>query len=217
MLSTIKSAVLGTGLSLASFAASAQATMKDIVTKPDLPLTFMGVDFSGTRYFGDPGTVSPTEMKGLFTRIDDLMVKEADKYDLAKALHRNSVSYNISIAESVNEKIDPGTIISADKGLRNRFTAEKVAEQVKRYTYPAGSSGTGMMFVVEDLVKSEELTVFWVTFVDMATKKVIYTEKIGGTAGGFGFRNHWAGGIYDALKSIKSTKYANWKKRFAKG
>jgi len=203
------------GLSLASLAASAQ-TMKDIVTKPEMPLTFLGLDFSNVKYYGDPGTVSPTEMKGLLTKIDELMVKESDKFDVGKALHHDKVNYNISVAEAVNEKIDADALLSTDK-QRNRLTPEKVEATVKRYALPAGSTGVGVVFVMEELVKSEELTVFWVTFVDMASKKMIYTEKIGGTAAGFGFRNHWAGGIYDALKTIKSKSYANWKKKFAKG
>ena len=211
----LKSALCAAGLSLFSFGASAQ-TMKDLVTKPDLPLTFMGLDFSATKYFGDPGTVNPEEMKGLFTRMDDLMVKEMAKYDVGKALHHEKVNYNISFAESVNTKIDPASIISTDTGRRNSLTPEKIEAQVRHYTYPSGSTGLGVVFVMEELVKSEESTVFWITFVDLAARKMVYTEKIGGKALGFGFRNHWAGGVYNALKAIKSTNYANWKKKFAK-
>ena len=213
----LRAALLAASFSLATAAASAQ-TMKDIVTKPEIPLTFMGLDFSATRYYGSPGTVSPSEMKALFTKMDELMVNEADKYDLAKAFHHNQVNHNISFAESVNAKIDSMSIRVINSTIRTApLTPAKIEGMVKNYAYPVGSAGTGVVFVMEELDKPKELTVFWVTFVDLATKRMIYTEKIAGSAAGFGFRNHWAGGIYEALKAIKSTYYANWKKKFAKG
>lgn len=214
--SLLRSTLLATGLSLATFAASAQ-TVQDIVTKPNMPITFLGLDFSNVKYFGDPGTVVPSEMKGLFTKMNELMVKESDKYAVGKAVHHYIVNYNISVAEAVNEKIDPTTLLSTDNSQRNRFTTEKIEGFVKNYTFPASATGLGVVFVMEELVKPEELTVFWVTFVDMTSKKMIFTQKVGGTAMGFGFRNHWAGGIYDGIKNIKSIYYANWKKKFAKG
>lgn len=212
-LSILKSTLLAAGLALGSFTASAQ-TFPEVIANPDIPLTWLGLDFSGVKYFGDPMTVSPAEMKGLFTKMNELIVNEPAKYDLGKAFHRTKVTYNYSVAEAVNAKIDPATLVSADFNQRNRFNVEKINGVVSNYAFPAGSTGVGLVFVMEDLVKPGEQTVFWVTFVDMASKKMLYTEKIAGTAMGFGFRNHWAGGIYDALKTIKSRKYGEWKKKF---
>lgn len=214
--SFVRAALLAASFSFTTVVASAQ-TMKDIVTKPEMPLTFMGLDFSAARYYGDHGTVSPREMKALFTKMDELMVNEAEKYDIAKAFHHEQARYNISFAESVNAQIDSTAIRVVGTTERIALTPAKIEGMVKNYAYPIGSSGTGVVFVMEALDKPKELTVFWITFVDLATKRMIYTEKIAGNAGGFGFRNHWAGGIYNALKTIKSTNYANWKRRFAKG
>jgi hypothetical protein len=217
-LPVLKSAFLAVALAAANFVASAQTvTMKDFLTKPEVPLTCMGVDFSGAKYYGDPGTVSPQEMKSLFTRIDDLLVNESDKYDLAKAFKREKVNYAISIAESVNQKIDPGTIISTtDAGPTGRFTPAIVERMVGHYTYPSGASGVGVVFVVEDIMKTKEKEIIWVTFVDLASKKMLYTEKMSATGAGFGFRNHWAAPIYSVIKDIKSSMYGEWKKKFAK-
>jgi hypothetical protein len=216
ILPIFRSAALAVALSLASLAASAQ-TFGEFLTKPELPVTFMGVDFSATRYYGPPLTVDQGEMKGLFTKINELLVMESSKYDVAKALHRSGEAiYAINLAEAVNKEIDPSTIIvPSDAAPRPAFTIQNVQDMVKRYPYPAGSTGIGLVFVVEDIVKTRELEIFWVTFVDMSTKQVLYTEKMGGTGAGFGFRNHWARPLNAGIQTMKS-HYGQWKKKFGK-
>lgn len=216
LLPVLRAAALAATLSLASLAASAQ-TFGEFLNKPELPLTFMGVDYSNTKYYGPPFTVDQGEMKGLFTKINELLEKEADKYDLGEALRRTGpVAYVTYIAESVNLKIDPGTIIvPSDAAHRAPFTPQTVEDLVGRYTYPAGSTGIGLVFVVEEIVKNKETEIFWVTFVDLSTKKMLYTEKMAGAGLGFGFRNHWAHPLNDGISNTKS-RYREWKKRFAK-
>jgi hypothetical protein len=68
--------------------------------------------------------------------------------------------------------------------------------------------------VVESLNKNAEKLVAWVTFIDLATKKVIHTEKVEGKAGGFGFRNYWAGGVYKINQEIDKNLYKKWSKSF---
>lgn len=177
----------------------------------------MGIDFSNTRYYGPSFTVDQREMKGLFTKIDELLVAESGKYDIASALHRKGgTKYAIHIAESVNQQIDSSAIVMPS-GVppRPAFKVQTIIDQVTRYTYPAGSTGIGLVFVAEEIDKLQEQTVFWVAFVDLSTKKMLYTEKMAGSGSGIGFRNHWAHSFNDGIKTMKS-HYGQWKKRFAK-
>lgn len=210
----LKTTLLAALLSLAAIGAQAQ-TFGEFLSKPELPLTFMGVDFSATRYYGDPMTVDAGEMKGLFTKIDELLVKEASKYDLQKALHRTGpVEYAINIAEAVNARIDTAAIIVPAQGEpRAGFTPQTVEELVKHYTYTS-RTGVGLVFVVETINKRNESEVFWATFVDLATKRMLFTQKVSATGAGFGFRNHWAAPLNAGIKEIKN-HYGDWKKKFA--
>lgn len=215
-LPTLKSAVLAAALSVASLAASAQ-TFGEFLNKPEMPLTFMGVDYSNVKYYGDAMTVDPAEMKSLFIRIDELLVKEADKYDLQKALKRTSATkYAIHYSESVNEKIDPGTLI-VPKGSAPRaaFTAENINRLVTHYTYPSGGTGIGLVFIVEQVSKNSDSEMFWATFVDLATKKVLFSQKFQAKGNGFGFRNHWAAPLNAGIKLMKQ-EYGDWKKKYVK-
>lgn len=216
LLPVLRSAALVAVFSLASLAASAQ-TFGEFLSKPELPVTFIGADYSAVRYYGPPLTVGAGEMKGLFTKINDLLVKESGKYDIANALRRkNPTQYAIYLAESANQRIDTtALIVPSGKPARPAFTVQTIEQLVGRYSYPAGATGVGLVLVVESIEKNEEQEVFWATFVDMSTKRLLYTEKMGGTGNGFGFRNHWAHGLNDGIKTMKS-HYGQWKKKFAK-
>jgi hypothetical protein len=203
-------------LSLSAFSSFAQ-TISEVFNKPETPITWVGVDFSETKYFGDPGTVAPAEMKGLFSKINSLTINEPDKYDITKTFKRSStVTSNIGVTEAVNEKIDPAQIITPNTSAQSQINQSKIQSMVRRYNFPAGSSGVALTFIMDNLSKPTEQETFWVTFIDMKTKSVLFTEKVTGKAAGFGFRNHWAGGIYSGLKEIKSSYYAQWKKQVTK-
>ncbi|RYY16710.1 MAG: hypothetical protein EOO36_10785 [Cytophagaceae bacterium] len=216
LLPLLRSAALAAAFSLASLAASAQ-TFGEFLTNPELPVTFMGADYSAVRYYGPPLTVDAGEMKGLFIKINDLLVQESGKYDIASALRRkNPPNYAIFLAESVNQRLDTTTlIVPRGQAPRPAFTVQTIERMVGQYNYPAGSAGVGLVLVVESIEKNEEQEVFWATFVDMSTKRLLYTEKMGGTGNGFGFRNHWAHGLNDGIKTMKS-HYGQWKKKVAK-
>ena len=55
-------------------------TVKDIFTDAT-PITYLGIDFSNSKFYGDPGTVDGNEMVDLLKKINDVIVFEyAKKY-----------------------------------------------------------------------------------------------------------------------------------------
>jgi len=54
-----------------------------------------------------------------------------------------------------------------------------------------------------------------VTFFDIASRKIYFTEKMSGKTSGAGMRNYWAGAIKSIIKSMDS-KYSDWSKRYSK-
>lgn len=214
--SFIKTSATVAALALSTLSSFAQ-TIADVFNKPETPIIWVGIDFSATKYIGDPGTVAPAEMKGLFSKINTLTINEPDKYDITTAFKRSTtVSSKIEVTEAVNEKIEPAQIITPNQSEQNHLSESKIQSMVRRYNFPAGSSGVALAFIMENLSKPTEQETFWVTFIDMKTKSVLFTDKVTGKAAGFGFRNHWAGGVYAGLKEIKSTYYGKWKKQVTK-
>jgi hypothetical protein len=71
------------------------------------------------------------------------------------------------------------------------------------------------VFIVEGLNKPGAKGSMYVTFIDMATKKVLFSERMVGKAGGFGYKNYWAKSVFEVLEDIQKSKYKEWKNKNA--
>lgn len=185
----------------------------EVLTNKKLPITFLGVDFSKVTYIGDPGTVSLTEMRGLFNRISFLIPSEPNKYNIRRVFKKDSVSFNLESSVESNKNMDTTKIMSFNEKDYMKLEVGDVKGIVSSYNFTHGESGVGLLFVVDGLNKMNEELAMWVTYVNIDTKEVIFTEMVTGRAGGFGFRNHWAGGIASALKKIEMFLYSDWQKK----
>jgi hypothetical protein len=190
-------------------------TRADIFTSKNLPITWLGIDFSSVAYIGDPGTVDPEEMKVLFNKINFLIPSEPNKYDLKAAFKKDSLSYNISSTVESNQKINTSKLISFNSSDYKRLDESAIKKIVSGYNFENGEKGVGLMFVMDGLNKTEEEAAMWVTFINIDTKEVIFTEMLAGRTMGFGFRNHWAGTVCDVIAKVDVAKYWQWKKKYA--
>ncbi|NOX86391.1 MAG: hypothetical protein GXO86_10590 [Chlorobi bacterium] len=56
--------------------------------------------------------------------------------------------------------------------------------------------------IAESYSKPNVQGAYYVTFFDIATKKVLSTERMLAKPGGFGLRNYWAKTYYTVLKEV---------------
>lgn len=68
------------------------------------------------------------------------------------------------------------------------------------------------MFIVDRLVKAQETGCIYIVFFDVASRKVIFSEREIVEAGGAGFRNHWFGAVENAVKKLPKIYKAVHKK-----
>lgn len=183
-------------------------TLKDFFNSADVPLTYLGVDFTQAKILNELATGSDIRDRQ-FPAINQVIINEPKKYDVAKAFDRAQVTNDISFVNAKNAKIDADKIASSgsdDVHFKNT-TVESI---VKSYDF-GGKKGIGLLFIVETMNKVSVQAFIHVTLVDMATKKVLLTEKMIEKPAGFGFRNYWAKTIFEALDDIKKSKYKEWK------
>lgn len=172
-------------------------------TKPAIPdsaladLTFLGMDFSQTKYIGPP-----TEHKGVAEVTNDefrdryttawnrLFIDEPKKYDVAKMVLRPSVKYALDVTEKANAGIKKEFFGYSPEQFAT-LDAKKIGDLVSAYDFQ-GRTGTGLLFFVEGMNKNLREAGAWVTLVDMSTKKVLSATYATGRCGGWGFRNFWA-------------------------
>jgi hypothetical protein len=183
------------------------------VFKSETPVTWLGVDYSDMRFIG-PLDVSSSQLDDYAKVLNDLYVRETKKYNLASAFDKQTITNNLSYVEKANAAMNTDKITSSDSKDMTRYTAETISKIVKAYNIK--ESGIGLVYITEALSKNEQEGAYWVTFIDMKNGSVLMTERVKGKAGGFGFRNYWAGSFYSSLKQIKGSSYKEWRKKYAK-
>jgi hypothetical protein len=182
------------------------AQTKDDILSGNADITFLGLDFSQTKYIGDAtqykdaGVITNDDFRDKYTiGWNQLFIDEQKKYDVAKAIdYKKDIPYDLDITEKANNELKKD-FFSNDLSDYNKLTADKINAIVKRYNFQ-GKKGIGMIIFVEGMSKGKVEAGAWVTFVDMGTKKVLLTGYETGKAGGFGFKNYWAKAFLNILK-----------------
>jgi hypothetical protein len=199
-------------LFILSFNASiAFAQTKDDIFNGSADITWLGIDFSQTKFIGsatqfkDAGEITSAEFRDKYIPgWNQLFLDEQKKYDVAKALKRAEVKYAMEVTEKANSSIK-GNFFSNDPLDYKKLDEQKVATIVKGYDFQ-GKTGIGLMFIIDGMSKAKDEASGWITFVDMKTKKVLYTEYKTGKAGGFGFKNYWAKSFHNMLQATGKMK-----------
>ena len=176
---------------------------------PKTNLNWLGLDFSSVKFMGDSEKFDTETVRKLIKAWNKLMINEAEKYNVGKALHRPTLKYAINYAIDHNDQLDLQKVVD-DGAKLLRLTKEDISQIISSYGF-GNETGIGVIFVAESFSKLDNKGVIWVTFVNMGSKEVIFTERLMGNPGGFGLRNYWAGAVYDILKQVKM-KYNTWKR-----
>lgn len=186
------------------FVAGAQKSSTDIL-KSDKPITWLGLDFTQTRFIGsatqfkDAGEITYDAVRDKYIPgWNELFINEQKKYDVAKYVHRESVAFALDITTKANSKID-AAFFSNNPADYAHLSEADIANAVKKYDF-MGNKGIALIFFVEGMSKGREEASAWITFVDMGNKTVLQTRRVTGKAGGFGFRNYWAKAFLNILK-----------------
>ena len=186
---------------------------KSDVFNPSTDITWLGLDFSGAKFIGDRERLgSESDIRHLIDAINELMITEADKYNVAAAIQRQSVDNEIEVTNEHNAELDVLAMISRDGKDHVHLNRSQVEEIISSYDFK-GKSGIGLMFNVESFNKILEEGSFWITFVTMNSKEVLFTERLTAPPAGFGMRNFWAGSVNEVLIKIKKKEFENWRKK----
>ena len=85
------------------------------VFNPSTEVTWLGLDFSGAKFIGDRERLgSESDIRHLIDAINELMITEADKYNVAAAIQRKTVDNEIDVTNEHNAELDVLAMISAD-------------------------------------------------------------------------------------------------------
>jgi hypothetical protein len=164
-------------------------------------IVWFGVDFTNAKFTmvtEDPAVI----VDQYFKSINLLILQESEKFDIKKFFKKSEVTNDIDIVTESNSKVDPKGLVINDE---YKFPAEDVSKIIRKYK-TAENTGTGLVFIAENLNKIAQYGSYYVCFFDIASKEIIDCQRYSGKAAGFGFRNYWAGSIYNVMKNWASQK-----------
>jgi len=163
--------------------------------KGEKSITWYGIDFTAAKFTlvtEDPAIIVSQYLKS----INALIQMEPEKYDLKKWFNKTEATIEIDQVNERNAKIDPGTLVISDE---HTITLDDVKGVVAQYD-TKGKPGLGLIFVAENLHKVKQTGSFYVCFFDQETKEIVDAKRFEAKAVGIGFRNYWAGSVYNIMK-----------------
>lgn len=202
------------------FAAMLMAAVACAQTRSDvfietMPVTWLGLDFSKAKFIGDREHLgSESDVHRFMEAWNDLILTESSKYDVAAAIGRKTVQTATDVTKHANNELDVFDMFSAAERDYIHLNTAGVAGIVAGYDFK-GLKGIGLMFNVESFSKLNDEGSMWITFVNMATKEVLFTERLAAPPKGFGIRNYWAGSIHSVLDKIKKKEFEVWRTKYA--
>lgn len=185
------------------------------VLNPRSKVIWLGLDFTAAKLIGDRSKWGPSfRTQRILESLNELIVREYPKYDIADALNIRRVENEIQITREHNRRLNLENAV-CDRLNGHFLNLDDVRQIVSLYDFK-GMTGTGVMFVVEAFNKPDLKSVVWVTFVNLETREVLLSEKLVDEPAGFGLRNFWAGSIYKILKQIKRRDYDVWRRQYSR-
>lgn len=197
------------GLSQAVFAQRARN-----VFSPQTAIAWLGIDFSQARFIGDYKKFrTEADALRLMEALNELMIIEKTKYDVRKMLRKQNVYLKLDVTIDHNKTINIGALLADSLKSHDHLVIDNIKEIVSQYSFK-GNTGIGLMYNVETFNKKKSEALIWVTFINMDTKDVIFSERLGQEPGGFGLRNFWAGAIDDMMSRVRRKKIKEWELKY---
>lgn len=174
-----------------------------------VPLVFLGIDFSYAKLNG-PDFENP---KGLFGDLNGLLTQEKTKYDVNGAVRKGDLPYQFGIVDKRNQSIDEKSVIENITDVITFADLQNIVDEYDMSTLGL-TDGLAMVIICENMSRPRADAAYYYVVFDVASKKVVISDRLIGRAGGSGLRNYWAKSIYNTIVMLRDRKYAQWKMMF---
>lgn len=197
---------------LTSFGVVSAQTKSDVFNK-DTEITWLGLDFSHAKLLGDREKFgSESDLRHLMTAWNELILNEPEKYNVAKAVGRSKVTNAIDVTGDRNGEVDVQAMFTDDQKDYLHIQPSEIEGIVSSFDFK-GKTGIGLVFIVETFSKPNEEGSMFVTFVNMGSKELLFSERLTAEPKGFGMRNFWAGCVFGVLTKMQKKEFENWRKK----
>ncbi len=190
----MKTKLLFTVLMTLVFVVTSLAQDRD-KAREEKAIVWYGIDFTQAKFTlvtDDPSTIVNQYMKS----INQLVQMEPAKFDLKKFFKKTETAIDLEQVNEFNSKLSPESIISSDE---HKISPDEVKAALAKYK-STGKPGLGLIFIAENLNKAKQTGSYYVVFFDQESREIIDAKRYEQKAVGIGFRNYWAGSVYNIMK-----------------
>lgn len=183
-------------------------------------MVWYGLDFSQAKFVGEFTNIGDTpngsgnELKNKhIPSWNTLILNEPNKFTVRKSFRKSNVYNDLSIVNDRNSKVNADKITSYNtyKFENDVITVNSI---ISEYKGGDKTEGLGVVFIVESFDKMANMATIHVTFFDIASKKVLLSEKIvEKPSAGIGVRNYWASALAKIFKEIDANKISQWQSK----
>ena len=128
--------------------------LKDVFNSSETSVFYLGVDFTLAKLI-DASEIATEVRDKNYPAINNIIVNEPKKYDLAAAFHKSNIDHDLGMVEKRNLKINTEEIKSTNSADYNRLKEADIKKLVSSFDY-AGKKGVGLLFVVEGMSKARK-------------------------------------------------------------
>ncbi len=207
-------------LFLLPLALAANAQSAQDLFRPDVPITWLGIDYSHCKLIGnfaefaDAGRKSTWQIRdSYFPKWNAIIMNEPDKYDVRGMLRRGDMGFDIEMITNINAQTSLAEMEVFSPVI---YSDEDIQSFVNQYTFK-DQNGIGVVFIAESMNKTIPEAWYHFVAIDMGSGKVILNARLRGQPSGVGLRNYWANSIHYAIRNIQEYYYWEWKKRASSG
>lgn len=182
---------------------------KNVFFPDKTTFTWLGIDYSHLRIKCE---TDPEIVKNqYFPAWNKLILDEPDKYRVKKMLRLDDLKIDVQTITQLNAETDISNMRTENAP---DYSLSDIAAFVKSYNTQS-KSGIGIVFIAEFIDKMRKEGYFHVVAIDLANNEVLISERMIGEPGGAGFRNYWAGSVYEIILQFEK-KYKELKSKYSK-
>jgi len=205
---------------LLSLAFQSKAQNAQDLFSPDVPVTWLGIDYSHCKLIGnfaefaDAGRKSTWLIRdSYFPKWNAIIMNEPDKFDVRGMLRRGDLGFDLEMITGINAQTP---LAEMEVFSPVMYSEEDIRSFVNQYEFKV-KNGIGLVLITECMNKIMNEAWYHFVAIDMGTGNVILHERLRGQPSGIGLRNYWANSIHKVIRNIQEYYYWEWKKQSASG
>lgn len=184
-----------------TIAANAQEVGK-VWSHPNM--TWFGADFTMAKVLGLED--SPHKIRDEYFKLwNDVTIE----MDMAKMFEKKAVYKDNMAITKQNLARETETL---NKPAEADLTEDAIVARVKEMPTGTKKDGLGLVFIVQSVDKAAAQAVVYVTFFDIATRKVLWMKKMTGKTSGKDPKTLGGSAIKDIFSQIEKKEFKAWRK-----